>query len=199
MKTSLIPTLLLGLVALFLISCGSGEGSFSSADVKAQDSLLNIQASRLMLIQNTLEINAKALDMPFNGTEVTSEGVPIAPVKNPLEGLSDERMMSFKSGFNKVRTGLDGVKSQFDAVITEVTELQKLLFDAQAELKGAAVTPETKSAFTAVPDQIISLKSRIDSMEGQVKEAQKEALNLLMSEETLQHAASWLMVNSPMI
>lgn len=152
-----------------------------------------------MMIQNTMEINAKALDMPFNSSEVSSEGVPVAPVKNPLEGLSDERMMSFKNSFNKVREGFEGAKSQFDAMITEVTELQKQLYDAQKELKGDAVSEETKSGFAAVPDQIISLKSRIDALEVQVKDAQKDALNLLMSEEPLQPAASWLMVNSPMI
>ncbi len=197
MSTFFFRTLLLSSITLFVISCGSEGGSFSSGSVMNQDSLLTIQAGRLMTIQNAIEINGKALEKPFQSAQTESNGQPI-PV-NPLEDFSEERLMAFKEGFNKVRKGLDGVQGEHQLIIDEVVLLQKLLLDAQTELNADGMTAETKSAFGRVPDQIKSLQIKIDALEANVIDAQKEAINLLMSEEALQSGASWLMVNSPLI
>ncbi len=191
--------LLLSSLVLLIYSCGSDGGNLSLDSVQTQDSLLNIQTSRLMMIQNAIDINRKALEMPFRSSEVSDEGVPLTPEKNPLADLTEERMLAFKSGFSKVNEGFEVVKSEHETIIEEVKELQKLLANTRDELKGDALTAETKSGFALVPDQITSLASRIDALETKVKDVQKNAINVLMSEETLKPSASWLMVNSPLI
>lgn len=197
MSTIFFRTLLLSSIALFGISCGTDGGSFSSGSVMNQDSLLTIQAGRLMTLQNAIEINGKALERPFQSAQTEDNGEPISI--NPLSDFSEEQMMAFKDGFNKVRKGLDGVQGEHQIIIDEVIRLQKLLLDAQTELKADAITAETKSAFGLVPDQIKTIQSNIDALEVKVIDAQREVLNFLMSEESLQSGASWLMVTSPLI
>ena len=199
MNSSFYPFFLLGSLTLFLFSCGSGGGVLTVDAVRTQDSLLTIQANRLMTIQSAIDINGKAMEMPFRGPEQPGDGPETVSNANPLEGLSEEEMLTFKAGFSKVRTGFEAATSTHQGIIQEVIDLQKLLGNAQAELKGDAVTDETRAAFPQVAGQISSLQTRIDALEATVKDVQKEAINLLMSKETLQSAASWLMVNSPMI
>ncbi|MBK7342783.1 MAG: hypothetical protein IPJ06_06515 [Saprospiraceae bacterium] len=199
MNSSFYPFFLLGSLTLFLCSCGSGGGGLTVDAVRTQDSLLTIQANRLMTIQSAIDINGKAMEMPFRGPEQPGDGQEMTTNVNPLEGLPEERLMAFKTAFHNVRSGFDAALITHQSMIQEVTDLQKLLSNAQAELKGDAVTEETKTAFPLVPEQITSLQRRIDALETTVKDVQKAAINLLMSEETLQSGASWLMVNSPMI
>ena len=199
MRNTFIPFfLLIGLTA-FLASCGAGSDSVSNESVQLQDSLLTIQAGRLMTMQSAIDINNKAMEMPFRGPEPTEDGEVVPPPANPLDGLPEENVLAFKETFQKVRAGLDGVSTEHQAIIQEVVDMQALIINARKELEGQAVTPETKSAFATLPEQITALKSKVDALEGKVIEIQKENLNLLMCETSLQSGASWLMANSPMI
>ncbi len=199
MNTLLFRILLLGSAAIFLLSCGADGGSVSSTGVKLQDSLLTIQAGRLMTLQQAIDINGKAMERPFQADQSGSNGEATAPAKSPLDGLPEDRLMAFKGSFSKIRSRFDSALAEHQVLIDEVIGMQKLLYDAQNEINTDAVTAETKTALGQIPDQITTLQGKIDVLEAKIKEIQKEALNFLMSEDFLQPGASWLMVNSPLI
>ena len=189
---------------LTLIACG-GENGSSAVDtwaIQAQDSTYRSQLSYLDALNTQIEMNERAMMMPFEVSNQLSENAPATAQqrKDPFAGVPEENVIAIKEEFAEVRQTLDQLRAQEQDIRASLStiggQVQQL---ATVMVESKSLTAEQEAQYQSIGTDLDKAIADIQGLHEAIRSAQKANIAFMDKHPVWAEGAKFLSTSNSII